>query len=186
MRLEKISSPERCGGGAAAGQQPRVALDNGTLRIAGTNGADKIDVSKDDKGNVVVKSGDQVLGTFPADEVQKIHVRGHRGADDIKVDVGQDIKVRVRGGRGKDNIEVDNAKDAFVRGGRGNDTIKMANVTGARVNGCRGDDSVQLSGDDNAVLDGAGDDQNQLDGDGNQVVDNMPAFKAASMQQRRC
>ena len=95
-------------------EEPTVRLDNGKLTIQGTAGADNISVGKDASGNVVVKSGDQVLGTFPADQVKSVRVHGHAGADNIKVDVGQDIKVRVRGGRGGDSVEVDNAKDAFV------------------------------------------------------------------------
>ena len=202
--------PERSRSQMAASKEPSVRLNNGRLVVNGTNHADNISVTKSG-GSVVVKSGDQVLGTFPADQVKDVRVRGHRGKDAINVaGFDKDTFVKVRGGRGGDSITLDNDRGVRVRGGRGNDVVNVngggenhvrtgrgadqvdvEKSDGNTIRTRRGKDEVKVAGNDNRVFGGRGDDDVDVDGENDEVdlgmepqpMSSMPGFLAMP---RRC
>lgn len=118
-------------------------LQNGNLVIDGSSADDDINVTQNGDTIDVTANG-QDLGSFPADQISDIRVRGHQGNDTINVDVDPGIRCHVRGGRGDDTINV-NASDSFVRGGPGQDTINVTGGSNNVVGGGRGTNTINLS-----------------------------------------
>jgi hypothetical protein len=149
--------------GNRGGPQPNVQLRNGELSISGTKGADNIQVVKNG-GTIEVRSGDQLIGAFRADQVRSLKVNGGKGDDQINIDVGPNVRVHVEGGKGNDRIRVENARDAYIDGGKGNDEITGRNLDSSTIKGGKGTDCIRLFDSTRLDVDGGkGDDDVRLD-----------------------
>lgn len=130
-------------------------------------GDDKIGVTQDAKGNVVVSVNGQSK-TFSGADRDHLVIRAGDGNDSITVGKGVAVQLRIEGGAGNDTIEVDknvkagqkifgNDGDDKIQGGGGNDKIE-AGAGNDTVDGGAGDDYINGSTGDDKLYGGAGND----------------------------
>ena len=150
---------------AAAQHSPqpiRVRLDNGTLRVQGTEANDAIALrlAPGDPTVVQVDLGDDGTAdfSFPKAAIENIKVAAHGGDDRVRIDdtngaFTDAIPTRIEGGPGNDTITGGAGSETLV-GGAGNDTI----------DGKGGNDVSDLGpGDDSFVWD-PGDGSDSIEG----------------------
>ncbi len=115
-----------------AGTNPVSAKLTGTdLAITGSPDNDHVTVSLNHSGNVIVTSGFQQIGQFPASSVATIHFNGFAGNDVFSVDHRITATVIADGGAGNDllfggggpNILLGNAGNDIVFGGSGRNIL---------------------------------------------------------------
>src|SRR5687767_3305843 len=88
--------------------EPRVlfalslSLQDGMLSIGGTAGADTIVVSRIESG-LMVQVNKAMFG-LPAEEVQRISIKGLGGHDRISFGDGVNVPVTIFGGQGNDSL----------------------------------------------------------------------------------
>src|SRR5688500_18500183 len=85
-----------------------VDLEDGTLKIEGTQGNDEIEVTLEDDEIVVTIDGNDEE-TFDVEDVERIVIEGGKGNDDITggLDDAGITDSKVEGGQGNDTIDVD-------------------------------------------------------------------------------
>lgn len=141
---------------------------NGNIRIQGTSNADVIDLAVDgDYLNVRLNSEE---GSFPADSVHRIIVRGGDGNDLVTTTMIDD-RMEIFGEGGDDTLTGGSGSDE-IRGGSGNDILDGGSAGVDSLWGDAGDDLLVASiyrdtlrgGDGNDTLRG-GDGNDDLRGD---------------------
>lgn len=149
---------------------PSASVTNGTLTIAGTNGADDVTLSIADSTHLLVNLGDGT-GTHAFDRGTFTNISAFLGnGNDTFVATGVPTPVSVDGGTGDDSI-TGGAGDDLLAGGSGADTILggdgndvvFGDSGSDTVDGQRGTDTEFLgSGSDHAIW---------LPGEGNDAID---------------
>jgi Ca2+-binding RTX toxin-like protein len=120
-----------------------VTLDNGTLRITGTDDAETILVTEDGAGQIIVQVTAQPDAQVNAADVNNIDMDALAGDDTITVDVN---------------------RPTTIRAGAGNDTITGSDGGADSVIGQQGADVAQLRRGDDVFVWNPGDGSDRVDG----------------------
>ncbi len=141
-------------------------VEGGVLRLnIGPYSADRLygDISDSDATVAVTQDGANNITvtafgdsqTFPAsDNITEIVATGGTGADNITVNVHNNVAVDLTGGTNADTLTVKSAGNVTVSGGAGNDRLEADNVASAYLEGGDGNDTLIVTGSEPATLDG--------------------------------
>jgi uncharacterized delta-60 repeat protein len=157
---------------------PNIHLDSrGTLELAGTSGADKIEVFTRDDGRVGVRLG-SLRASFAPSAVRRVSIAGYGAADVVRVSIkktariwGGDGNDQLIGGNGNDLIYGD-AGDDFLDGRAGNDALYGHDGRDKILGGIGADRIFGNSGFD--TIDGGDGDDTGREGDG--AITDIEAF----------
>jgi hypothetical protein len=101
-----------------------VRLVDATLIVTGTEGADRIDVSR--RGGFseefIVRRGRDEVGRYAADRVERIRIDGRGGDDRLQVALNVDVDAVLLGGEGDDRLLAGSGNDILL-GGPGRDWL---------------------------------------------------------------
>jgi Ca2+-binding RTX toxin-like protein len=164
---------------ATAGVGAVFVQSQGVLTVSGSSADDRIVVSRDAAGNVLVNGGAVPIqgGAPTVGNVELIRVFGNNGNDALSVDEtnGPLPRAELFGGAGNDRIAGGSAAD-LLAGGDGDDALFGGSGAEQLVGG-NGNDFVDGNGGADTVLLGNGDDTFQWDpGDGSDVVEGGAGF----------
>lgn len=137
---------------------PKAVLKkNGTLTVTGTDKDDVLSLTLNNAGEIEVKAGNELLGKFDADSVEKIKVSGGKGNDTITIHADIELASKLRGQAGNDTIAGGSGNDKITGGGGADD------LTGGdgddRIRGGKGKDDVDGQAGTDDVHGGRGDDK---------------------------
>jgi len=138
-------------------------LDDGVLKVNGTDAADVITVRQEETRFVVTQKGAQTK-KFALDRVKKVVVNGNDGDDKLTLDGvrvkasvdGQDDDDTVLGSSGNDNLQGGSGDDV-LKGGKGNDTLHGDDGEDT-LRGGKGNDVVIGDEDEDTLYGDAGND----------------------------
>jgi Ca2+-binding RTX toxin-like protein len=139
----------------AAGTNPVSAtLTNGTLTIAGSRDDDHVKVDLTHGGTqVVVKTGGQVIGTFPAAMVGTIQFTGLAGNDHVVVSKHITATAILNGGAG-DDVLIGGGGSNILLGGDGDDRLIGRGGRDILIGGT-GQDVLKGGGGDDLLIGGS-------------------------------
>jgi len=127
------------------------------LVVTGTPRNDHIQVNTQSDGNLVVRFGNQTLGTFPVNGISLITIDGLAGNDDLAIGANIVIPAVLNGGTGNDHLK-GGAGDDILHGGPGNDKLEGGSGNDI-LTGDSGNDLL-IGGDGlDILIGGAGNDQ---------------------------
>jgi uncharacterized delta-60 repeat protein len=127
-------------------------LDDGVLRVHGTDSADAIDVSIDDDEVVVLRNFQEVR--FDLADVDRVAVFGKEGADEILVH--GDLRSYIAGGKGSDRLQGGNLNDRIL--GKSGDDSLYGEDGNDLLYGSAGDDTIFSSNGADELYGGPDDD----------------------------
>jgi Ca2+-binding RTX toxin-like protein len=149
-----------------------VHLNNGVLRIDGTNTADTVSIYRYSADKIAVQTSGGLgfhFQTFDQAQVSKILFFGNYGDDTLFVDsIGIDKPIYAYGGTGNDLLQGGRGNDLLV-GGQGNDTLSGAGGNDYLDGGS--DNDRLFGGDGNDHLEGGAGYDQLFGGAGNDYLD---------------
>ncbi|ADD44395.1 M91 family zinc metallopeptidase [Stackebrandtia nassauensis] len=170
---DTTASSQLAANDTGAGKPVQVRLPDGSYYLTTGDGNNKVKVTNDADGNLVVTVDDK---EFKYDKGTNLTLNSGKGDDEIDVDKSVDNNLTLATGDGKDTITDHDSKGnrTFVTG-EGDDTVA---TTGDNRNIYTegGNDSVKAIGDKNNLAGGGGDDNIEttggkvFGGDGNDTI----------------
>jgi len=143
-----------------------VALNNGVLRITGTNNADHVTVDQN-ATDVFVFENNQLSKIAPVSQVTTIAFDAYGGNDDFKATRFVTKPITVYAGAGDDHVETGSGND-YVFAGLGNDVV-YGRAGNDRIEGADGNDLI-FGGIGNDVISGSLGNDNIYAEEGNDTV----------------
>lgn len=160
----RVSSARPCLEALEDRALPAIGLRDGLLTIVGTDRADTIAVTQ--QGTRIEVALNNTMRDFAADNVERIHIMGLGGNDEITIDQDVDVPCDLQGGPGNDTIEGGGGRD-LLRGGLGRDRLDggegkdkcLGGPGNDRVDGGEGNDLVMGQDGFDTVRGGSGNDR---------------------------
>ncbi|MBI2338867.1 MAG: hypothetical protein HY541_05930 [Deltaproteobacteria bacterium] len=121
-----------------------TVLKNGTLKIRGGDGNDKIELNRmlgRTPAMVEIKVNGEVMATVPYSQLRNVKIYGGNGDDNIKIDPSLSLDTTIHGGKGDDTIQGGSGSDKIF-GGAGDDVIEGTKGNTNWIDGGSGADTI--------------------------------------------